>query len=151
MMFLLAGCGFQLQGTSISNFTSLGLSGTSDAPVMARAVRDELRVLGVSTGMNTPEGYSVLFLDERTTRRTVATTNVIDAAEYEMRLELDVSILKGESVLVESTTLITERVYELDRVNLSGSVEEQSLLMSEMRIELARQLLRQVELLSREH
>ena len=118
---------------------------------MARAVRDELRVLGVSTSVDAASGFSVAFLDERSSRRTIATTNVIDAAEYELRLELDVSILKGETVLVESTTLVAERVYELDRVNLSGSVEEQTLLMNEMRVQLARQLLRQVDMLSREH
>lgn len=117
---------------------------------MARALRDELRRLGVSTTMDSPDGYSVEFLDERSTRRTVATTNVIDAAEYELKLELDVVILKGETALVPKTTLVAERVYALDRANLSGSAEEETLLMVEMRVQLSRDLLRRVEILSQE-
>jgi outer membrane lipopolysaccharide assembly protein LptE/RlpB len=150
LLALLAGCGYQLRTTSVHGFSSLGLTQASEAPVMAGALRDELRRLGVSITMDSPDGYSVEFLDERSTRRTVATTNVIDAAEYELKLELDVVILKGETALVPTTTLVAERVYALDRTNLSGSAEEETLLMVEMRVQLSRDLLRRVEILAQE-
>lgn len=91
---------------------------------------------------------SVTLLDERSLRRSVATTDVFDAAEYELRLELDVSVSRGEKFLVEDATLVSQRVYAVDSNNLSASYEEQALLLSEMRVDLAEQLIRRIDFLA---
>ena len=88
-------------------------------------------------------------LDERYYRRSFASTDASSAAEYELRLELDVSISSGENFLLEDATLVSQRVYAVDLNNLSASEEEQKLLLIEMRVSLAEQLLRRVNLLVR--
>ena len=84
---------------------------------------------------------AVRLTDERSVRRSVATSSAVDAAEYELRLELDVSVEMNGAVLLESATLIEERTYAVDKVNLSGSFEEQTIVLAEMRSALARKLI----------
>ena len=145
---LLSGCGFQLRGTDRSDLPAIQLLGAAQAPATYRVVRDELELLGVSLTPSADNALSVEITDERSLRRSVATTNVIDAAEFELRLELDVSILQDAGSMPVENTLIVERVYAVDSANLAGSFEEQALLMQEMRAELARNLLRQIEVLA---
>lgn len=145
---LLNGCGFQLRGADRSDLPAIQLLGAAQAPATYRVVRDELELLGVSLTPSADNALSVEITDERSLRRSVATTNVIDAAEFELRLELDVLISQDVGVMPIENTLIVERVYAVDSANLAGSFEEQALLMQEMRAELARNLLRQIEVLA---
>ena len=145
---IVRGCGYQLRGSSLGDLLSISFSGTREAPVTFRAIRDTLEESNVTIVAAADGVVAVHLLDERSMRRSVATTDVIDAAEYELRLELDVSITRNEEVLLEQATLIAERVYAVDSANLSGSFEEQTLLMDEMRAELARKLARQIEMVA---
>lgn len=145
---IVSGCGYQLRGSSLGDLLSISFSGTREAPVTFRAIRDTLEESNVTIVAAADGVVAVHLLDERSMRRSVATTDVIDAAEYELRLELDVSITRNEEVLLEQATLIAERVYAVDSANLSGSFEEQTLLMDEMRAELARKLARQIEMVA---
>ena len=88
-------------------------------------------------------------LDERYYRRSFASTDAYSTAEYELRLELDVAISSGENFLLEDATLLSQRIYAVDLSNLSASEEEQKLLLTEMRISLAEQVLRRVNFLVR--
>jgi len=122
--------------------------GASAAPLTSKSFRQALedrdvQIVPAGTGV-----ISVHMLDERSHRRSVATTDVFDAAEYELRLELDVSISRGENFLLEDATLVSQRVYAVDSGNLSGSYEEQALLLSDMRVNLAEQLIRRVSFLA---
>ena len=143
-----AGCGFQLRGTEAGGLESLNIMGTSAAPLTSKSFRQALedrdvRIVPAGAGV-----ISVHMLDERSHHRSVATTDVFDAAEYELRLELDVSISKGENFLLEDATLVSQRVYSVDSGNLSGSYEERTLLLSDMRVSLAEQLIRRVNFLA---
>jgi len=148
LSLVVSGCGYQLRGSSLGDLLSISFSGTREAPVTFRAIRDTLAESNVTIVAPANDVVAVHLLGERSLRRSVATTDVIDAAEYELRLELDVSITRNEEVLLEQATLIAERVYAVDSANLSGSFEEQTLLMDEMRSELARKLARQIELVA---
>lgn len=143
-----AGCGFQLRGTESGHLESLNIIGAASAPLTSRSFRE---ALGDRSIQVVPAGagvISVTLLDERSLRRSVATTDVFDAAEYELRLELDVSVSRGEKFLVEDATLVSQRVYAVDSNNLSASYEEQALLLSEMRVDLAEQLIRRIDFLA---
>ncbi len=144
---MIAGCGFQLRTADLSSIPSLQLSGAAAAPSVYRALNDMVDASGVTTDANVSNGYRVRLLDERSIRRSVATTTLIDAAEYELRLEVDFQISRGDEILV-TDTLIAQRVYSVDAVNLSGSTEEQRLVLDEMRRELSAAILRQIEIIS---
>lgn len=144
-----AGCGFQLLGSETGRFESLNIVGAGAAPLTSRSLRQALEDRGIQI---VPAGLGVIsihMLDERYYRRSFASTDAYSAAEYELRLELDVSISSGENFLLEDATLVSQRVYAVDLNNLSASEEEQKLLLIEMRGSLAEQLLRRVNLLVR--
>ena len=122
--------------------------GASAAPLTSKSFRQALEDRDVQIVPAGAGVISVHMLDERSHRRSVATTDVFDAAEYELRLELDVSISRGENFLLEDATLVSQRVYAVDSGNLSGSYEEQALLLSELRVNLAEQLIRRVNFLA---
>ena len=109
------------------------------------AFRTALHDRGVSTVPATG-GVIVRIDDERSYRRPISTTAAIDAAEYELRIEVDIAIVaNGNAVMA---TLVSEKTYSVDRSNLSGSYEEQSMLLAEMRRELASRMIRRVEALT---
>ena len=144
-----AGCGFQLLGSETGRFESLNIVGAGAAPLTSRSLRQALEDRGIQI---VPAGLGVIsihMLDERYYRRSFSSTDAYSAAEYELRLELDVSISSGENFLLEDATLVSQRVYAVDLNNLSASEEEQKLLLIEMRVSLAEQLLRRVNLLVR--
>ena len=144
-----AGCGFQLLGSETGRFESLNIVGAGAAPLTSRSLRQALEDRGIQI---VPAGLGVIsihMLDERYYRRSFASTDVYSTAEYELRLELDVSISSGENFLLEDATLLSQRIYAVDLSNLSASDEEQKLLLTEMRISLAEQLLRRVNFLVR--
>ena len=143
-----AGCGFQLRGTEHGGLESLNIMGARAAPLTSKSFMQALEDRDVQV-VPAGEGIiSVHILDERSHRRSVATTDVFDAAEYELRLELDVSISRGENFLLEDATLVSQRVYAVDSSNLSGSYEERAQLLSDMRVNLAEQLIRRVSFLA---
>ncbi len=151
MLLLLSGCGFQLRGAGMEALSELSFTGTNRAPVTFREIREALQVRDVQIVSSAPGILAVHILDEQSQRRSVATTNVIDAAEYELSLSLSFSISKNGDALVDDAMLIAERVYAVDSANLSGSFEEQTLLMTEMRRELAQKLVRRIDLVSGNH
>ena len=148
LLLLAGGCGYQLRGSGLGDLRAISFPPEIGAPVTFRAIRNLLEASEVSIVAAGEDVVAVHLLDERSTRRSVATTDVIDAAEYELRLELDVSITRNREVLLARATLIAERVYAVDSANLSGSYEEQTLLLEEMRMELARKLARRIELVA---
>ena len=147
-LLAIAGCGFQLRGAGSGDIQSLGIVGANAAPLTSRSFRQALANRDIQVVPADTSVLTVHLLDERSIRRSVATTDIFDAAEYELRLELDISITRGEEVLLADATLVSQRVYAVDSGNLSASYEEQSLLLSEMRENLAEQLIRRIEFLS---
>lgn len=143
-----AGCGFQLRGADSGRLESLNIMGATAAPLTSKSFRQSLEDRDIQVVPAGEGVISVHILDERSHRRSVATTDVFDAAEYELRLELDVSISRGDNFLLENATLVSQRVYAVDSNNLSASYEEQALIMTEMRVNLAEQLIRRIDFLA---
>ena len=81
-----AGCGFQLRGTESGRLESLNIIGASSAPLTSRVFRQALEDRDIQVVPAGAGVISVYLFDERSHRRSVATTDVFDAAEYELRL-----------------------------------------------------------------
>jgi outer membrane lipopolysaccharide assembly protein LptE/RlpB len=143
-LLLLAGCGFQLRGSDLSAIETINLTGPISTETR-RAFVTELESYGVEAVASTPGVVSVRVNDERSSRRPVSTSANIDAAQYELRLEIDVSISLDGNLISPDTALAAERIYSVDSLNLSGSYEEQQILLHEIRRELASQVVSRVE------
>ncbi len=81
---------------------------------------------------------------ERLASQPVSVNPRARAAQYEMRLEIDISLTRQADVLIPQQTLYTERTLFEDIENISGNRNEAALLAAEMRRELVNQLLRRL-------
>ncbi len=145
LSLLLASCGFQLRGTGDFNLdvASVAVSAANSQSELADEVESILKSLSVPLLGATEAQYIVRLEDESTTRRAVATSGDITVSEYELRVSVVAEIVdQAGDVLVPSTRLFTERIYSFDRNNYVGNAEEEALLTSEMRRDLASQLIR---------
>jgi len=142
-LILLAGCGFQLRGTDLSALGDLNLSGVYGET--RKAYIEHFATRGLTITSTPTDGITVRFEDQRSQRRPVATSATIDAAQYELRLELDFSVHRGSESVVPLSTIWAERVYSVDSFNLAGSYEEQMMLIDDIRAELTRQILQRIE------
>lgn len=144
----LSSCGFHLRGTD--NFEAeLGeiyidiSDNRGDLHRLLVRAFTQAGVTVVSQAADSALNLSVA--GERQSRRAIATTRTISVAEYELRLEVGITLtnLSGE-VVIPKTTLATERIYTFDNSSLVGSGAEENLLLKEMKADLAMQILRRV-------
>ena len=172
LLFFLAGCGFQLrdqlrdplrdplkdQGSSLTALPSVRLDTPGDLVALGDVFRQTFRDRGVvlvetpSAEAPSAEGtggrYIILRIEkEVASRRSMLTTAAMQVAEYVLQLEVRLQIQLAVDAAPETVTLATERTYSLDPNNLSGSQEEEALLLNEMRRALAGRMLGRIELL----
>ena len=67
------------------------------------------------------------------------------AAQYELRLSINIALAQADAMLIDTETLFVERSYFEDIENISGNQEEIELITAEMRRELVNQLMRRLE------
>jgi len=146
----LAGCGFQLRsygfGGAVDSYALVGKTNIAVVPSLRRQMR-QAGVAEVTAG----EAAIVLeLLEQRRDRRSVSTAGGARAAEYETSLAVQYRVLDGNGVeLAEPTWIERQRVYRIDRGNIVGSSEEQALLERELLDEVAGQMLRVMDTVSR--
>ena len=139
-------CGFQLQVTDIGELRSVSLSGPAAGGVRSALARS-LENYGVVVVAADPNILDIRLVEVRTSRRPVSTSARIDAAQYELRLDLDASITQERGSISREITLSAYRIYSVDSLNLSGSFEEQEMLISDINDEVADLILRRIEAL----
>ena len=135
LIVVIGGCGFQLRSADISGLGAISLSGQA-AGGLRRELEAFLEANDVKSVAPGPNIVDVRLLDVRSSRRPVATSVRMDAAQYELRLEVDVVLILDGKPVVADFSLAAQRIYSLDSLNLSGSYEEEQLLMSEIREEI---------------
>ncbi|MFT7243409.1 MAG: LPS-assembly lipoprotein [Candidatus Azotimanducaceae bacterium] len=141
----LSSCGFQLRGTGGYELAaeSVSIVANNNHSDFADELEDTLKSIGVVVNpIESPE-YVIRLNSETTTRRPVASSGTITVSEYEVRLRavFSISTAAGE-ILVPDTALVAERIYSFDSSNFVGNSEEESVLVDEMRQDLAGQLVR---------
>ena len=104
-------------------------------------IRDRL-VTGVQTC-----ALPILLLvsNERIVSRPITVNPRARAAQYEMRLSINIALGSAEEYLIFPETLMVERIYFEDIANIAGTQEEVEIITAEMRRELVNQLMRRLE------
>lgn len=142
---LLSSCGFQLRGTAGYELAaeSVSIIANNNHSDFADELEDTLESIGVVVNPIDSPQYVIRLNSETTTRRPVASSGSITVSEYEVRLRavFSISTAAGE-VLVPDTSLVAERIYSFDASNFVSNSEEESVLVDEMRQDLAGQLVR---------
>lgn len=150
MTMMISSCGFHLRGTGdeITHVPALYLSMENNFGEMSRSIKSALADNGTEIVAD-PGGapWSLFVSAERNNRRIASTNSEISVARYELQSMVDIR-LEGEdgTLLIPTIMLSTERVYDYDSSNLTGSDVEEQLLKKEMRDELVERIIRRVEM-----
>lgn len=154
VMAMVVGCGFHLRGGPPvpAGLQQIHLASINPYGDLMRKLKRQFEILDVET---VPEAgiapWALSISGEKNTRRALTTTSLITVAEYELQLEVEFQLARGDGELViPPTTLIERRVYVLDRTSLAGSSEEEELLKGEMQDEMVAAILRRVAAVTEE-
>lgn len=147
---MLAGCGFQLRSYGFQgNIESVAIIGQVRAEVVM-PLRQNLARIQVAEKPPSEADLVIEILDQRNRRRSASTTGGAGAAEYEVDYSVQYQIMNAAGdVLAEPTWIERQRVFTIDRGNIVGSNEEQRLLRRELLNDVADQMIRALDLVSR--
>lgn len=151
LAFCIAGCGFQLRNYSFeSSIESFAITGKDRIQVVV-PLRRALRQLGVQETPPTDATMVIEIMDQRNERRSVSTAGQVRAAEYEVDYGVRYQLLSGAGdVLAAPIWIERQRIYRVDRGNIVGSSEEQALLQRELMQDVVGQIVRALDLVSRD-
>lgn len=151
LVLLLCSCGYSLRGNDVlsSNFDSVLLNSQQPNSEFSRLLRRSLEISNVTVMSATSDSVNdeqlVLDIgDEKIISRPVTVNPRARAAQYELRLSVDIRLRKSDVQLINLETLTVERSYFEDIENITGNKEEIEIILSEMRRELANQLMRRL-------
>ena len=150
MSSALAGCGFQLRSYGFEgNVESVAITGLIRAEVVA-PLRENLRRIQVPEKSASEADLVLEILDQRNRRRSASTTGGAGAAEYEVDYSVQYQIMSNSGeVLAGPTWIERQRTFTIDRGNIVGSNQEQTLLRREIIEDAAGQIIRALSLVSR--
>ena len=147
---ILNSCGFSLRGNDVlsSKFQVIQLDMEQPNSEFSRLLRRSLEVADVTIAaeLSTNSDSPVLLVrNERIVSRPITVNPRARAAQYEMRLSINIALGSAEEYLIFPETLMVERIYFEDIANIAGTQEEVEIITAEMRRELVNQLMRRLE------
>lgn len=150
-LLLVAGCGFQLRTWDLSsNIDSVFVEVAGSNP-LEEPLRRALQQAGVAAAESASAAAVVIELrDMRRTRRGVSVNSRARVAEYQLNLQVLYGVRDADQELLAPQWARSARVYQVDRDNLVGSNEEETLLEREMRSDLVQQIIRAVNAVTTE-
>jgi LPS-assembly lipoprotein len=147
---LLAGCGFQLRGVDGSSalpesWRSLHLATGNPNSEFARTVSANFSANGVNWGTREEASFELRLGPERFTQRNLSVNAQARAAEFDLVMSAEFAVADSEGRLVmPPTTATVNKQMENDPQNVVGKAEEVRILRTELRRELADQILRRM-------
>ena len=154
ILFTLYSCGYSLRDNQLleTNIKSIELNLSQPNSEFSRILRRNLELAGVNTiasnvSQETTSNieHELIISSEEISTRPVTINSRARAAQYEMRLSLEIALKNSERVLVEPETIFVDRIYFEDIQNITGNQEEIRLIISEMRQDLLLQVMRRIE------
>lgn len=147
---LLAGCGFQLRGDSSAtalpdSWRQMALETGNPNSEFTRELQARFSANGVTWVERDEADYLLQLSPERFQQRNLSLNIQARAAEFELTLRADFAVIdsNGEVAMPLSEAVVVKQM-ENDPRNVVGKAEEIRILQSEMRGELAQQILRRI-------
>jgi LPS-assembly lipoprotein len=148
---MLTACGWHLRGSIAlpEDLNSIYLSAEDTHGSLINDMQRALISNNISVTKSAAEAnYSIKLLGERSERRAASIGGDALASEYELTMEVDYSIDRGEETLLEKDTARTIRTYDYNRNQVLGSSGEEDIIKAEMRNELIQQIVRRLRFLA---
>ena len=154
LFIILNSCGYSLRGNQflVANLGSIQLQLARPNSEFSRILRRDLEATGIHTVVsylsqepNKETEHELIVGNEEISNRPVTINSRARAAQYEMRLSVEVALKKNQAFLFEPELLFVDRVFFEDIQNITGNQEEIRIISSEMRQDLVSQVLRRIE------
>ncbi|WP_138437202.1 LPS-assembly lipoprotein LptE [Marinobacter shengliensis] len=150
----LAGCGFQLRGTSPvpASLQPLAVDCPDSLPGrFCQSVRDQLRLGGIDLQDASSADYVLRLRSYQQDRRASAITAQAAAAEYILRHQVTMELLTADRIpLIAATDLTTSETYRYDETNVLAKQREEEELRQQLGDRLAQQVLFRLAPMSQE-
>ena len=146
---LLGACGFQLRGTGSAmlpeGWRDMHLDTNNPNSELSREVQTRFAANGIRWVAAEQASYSVVLGPERFHQRNLSLNAEARAAEFELTMQTQFSVrdARGEVVMPLTDASVIKQM-ENDPRNVVGKAEEIRILKSEMRTELAQQIMRRI-------
>jgi len=148
---LLSACGFHLRGTGDTGtnvpeaWKSMHLVTGNPNSEFSREVRTRFAANGVQWQERADANFIVVLNPERFSQRNLSLNSEARAAEFELTMSATFAVLDPDNneVMPQTEATVIKQM-ENDPRNVVGKAEEVRLLQSEMRSELAQQILRRI-------
>ena len=150
----LAGCGFQLRGTSPvpASLQPLAVDCPDSLPGrFCQSVRDQLRLGGIDLQGASSADYVLRLRSYQQDRRASAITAQAAAAEYILRHQVTMELLTADRIpLIAAADLTTSETYRYDETNVLAKQREEEELRQQLGDRLAQQVLFRLAPMTRE-
>jgi LPS-assembly lipoprotein len=150
VFFLLAGCGFQLQGTITTppEMARTYISALDNRSQFYRELREALETTGVQLVDIESDATAVFrILYDHTDQRVLSVSARNVPTEYEVYYTIEYALDSGTKTLLERQTLNLTRDYTYDPTLVLGKEHEQQLLRDAIVDDLVRIVLKQISTL----
>ena len=147
-------CGYSMRGNELINtkFEALVVNFSQPNNELSRILRRNLAAAGVIIEVennvsveNQNNSPQLIIGNENINTRPITINPRARAAQYEIRLSVEIELREGERVRIEPEVLFVERTYFEDIENIAGNREEVQIITAEMRQNLVTQLMRRLE------
>lgn len=151
---VLAGCGFQLRGTSPVPVALQPLAVDCPGSLpgnFCNSVREQLTLGGIEVTNEAGADYVLQLRDYRQDRRASAITSTASAAEYVLRHTVSVELITADQVpLIADTDLSASESYRYDENNVLAKQREEDELRQQLGDRLAQQVIFRLAPMTRE-
>lgn len=147
----LASCGFALRGsggTALSPET-VYVQGAQENDLLTQALQASLVNAKMQLADSATQAHYIVSVSQEEFNTTTATVNGrARAAQYTLRLSVELALdMQGQNLL-PAERLMVERSYFEDTANIAGSTREAEILHNEMRQELVNQILNRLRVVA---
>ena len=154
LLGFLTSCGYSLRTNQLieGSLDTIHLTLTQPNSEFSRILRRNLELADVKVinSIESQQAHSNLTHElsiggEEISTRPITINSRARAAQYEMRLSIEITLRVNETFLIESEALFVDRIYFEDIENITGNQEEIRIITSEMRQNLVSQVMRRLE------
>ena len=154
LLMTLYSCGYSLRNSHLleAKLESIQLNLSQPNSEFSRILRRNLEQAGIKTiildtsqDASSNKEYELIISSEQISTRPVTINSRARAAQYEIRVSVEVALKNREGILVAPETIFVDRIYFEDIQNITGNQEEVRIITSEMRQDLVFQVMRRVE------
>ena len=154
LLGFLISCGYSLRTNQLieGSLDTIHLTLSQPNSEFSRILRRNLELADVKVinSIESQQAHSNLTHElsiggEEISTRPITINSRARAAQYEMRLSIEITLRVNETFLIESEALFVDRIYFEDIENITGNQEEIRIITSEMRQNLVAQVMRRLE------